>query len=514
MSNAEYYKHVWMWNATKNGHLCMVEMFIKEHDICIITKPSTDGTTPAFIAHVKKHEKILKYFEERIPKSTNFEETETKSIDSHMKRISKSFPVFNEKIEKKFSFPEIFSVLGLRLSNYILNDLCPLKKIKETLNGESRTMFLKDIIVQECSHENKNENCLMVQDLLTTMQEVEKELFKEMSDLKLAFILVGSIAEGTRVGIANELDLTVRFEGLCEKSKALLIGDNAFTLNIPSDTANDHPLLKYCEDKIFIYDLFFAKLLEHLSNIVKKLSYEIEKKTNGRLKPGQQKQLCDECNLEGDFKHCEKCLFPVTFTKIGPCLIFTWGKENTVLTVDLVPVIPIQGQKVTDLFNLCTKTLFKDRPAGWLKYLKGYIKRDRILPESYQDEFDKKVEDFVEVGMKLLNYESEKNFIIRPAQQMNIEQFSSNGKLKEIYARVKALKSYLKIDISSYFIKKIVLSENFKKGFGDAEIRVGVFKLISHPDIRPSFQEHVVYDNHRLGDYSLKLKNGKEADIS
>ena len=56
----------------------------------------------------------------------------------------------------------------------------------------------------------------MVKDLLQTAQLLETELRKSspmMQALKPKFVLTGSVAEGTRIGLGNELDMTLRFEG-------------------------------------------------------------------------------------------------------------------------------------------------------------------------------------------------------------------------------------------------------------------------------------------------------------
>ena len=60
-------------------------------------------------------------------------------------------------------------------------------------------------------------SCLMVQDLLLLAQKLEHDLGRSspmMQFLRPSFTLVGSVAEGTRIGLGSELDLTVRFLGL------------------------------------------------------------------------------------------------------------------------------------------------------------------------------------------------------------------------------------------------------------------------------------------------------------
>ena len=57
----------------------------------------------------------------------------------------------------------------------------------------------------------------MVKDLLHMAQLLEKQLrisCPMMQALKPKFMLTGSAAEGTRIGLGNELDMTLRFDGM------------------------------------------------------------------------------------------------------------------------------------------------------------------------------------------------------------------------------------------------------------------------------------------------------------
>ena len=59
-------------------------------------------------------------------------------------------------------------------------------------------------------------NCAMIHDLVDFAKMLEVALGRAsdiMELLKPTFNLVGSIPEGTRIGIANELDITINFEG-------------------------------------------------------------------------------------------------------------------------------------------------------------------------------------------------------------------------------------------------------------------------------------------------------------
>ena len=56
----------------------------------------------------------------------------------------------------------------------------------------------------------------MIHDLVSFVKGLEYHLRKSSDLMKLLqpkFTLVGSIPEGTRIGIGNELDITIDFEG-------------------------------------------------------------------------------------------------------------------------------------------------------------------------------------------------------------------------------------------------------------------------------------------------------------
>ena len=76
----------------------------------------------------------------------------------------------------------------------------------------------------------------MIKDLLHTAQLLEKELMSSspmMRAMKPKFVLTGSVAEGTRIGLGNEIDITLRFEGWKTGSKApfAFVGSEPFFLH-------------------------------------------------------------------------------------------------------------------------------------------------------------------------------------------------------------------------------------------------------------------------------------------
>ena len=104
--------------------------------------------------------------------------------------------------------------------------------------------------------------------------------------------------------------------------------------------------------------------------------------------------------------------------------------------------------------------------------------------------------------MKLLHFGEESNFIIRPAQRLEITQFGEYKNLKQCYCYIKYLKSIGNIDISSYFIKKVLLTDKMKKmsmmenslewwDVSDTRLKYDAFDLMNealkHPDLAIKF---------------------------
>ena len=338
---------------------------------------------------------------------------------------------------------------------------------------------------------------MKVRDMIKVMQFIETELNKHFPGLGMTFILVGSIAEGTRIHWANELDIMVQFGSLLRQP--LFIEDDPFVLKIGN--VNEHPLQDWCENGLLVYEQFLCFLLKCLEQIIVEGIARIARLSNGRISPQMRNfnattNHCPRKKDDHSYTHCQECIFNVTQTKCGACLVFEWKfkDKSDILTIDLIPVIPIKGKTLSQVMNLITLTLLKVKPPNWLKYLRGFVNKDRILPESFREQFGENADAPIQVGMKLLHFGTDKVFIIRPAQLLAVtSEFEENKLLKEFYCWIKCLKSLLCIDISSYFIKKVILTNEMKgkiKGsYFDA------YHVLQHPDMKFHFKNVIDYEN-------------------
>jgi hypothetical protein len=82
----------------------------------------------------------------------------------------------------------------------------------------------------------------MVHDLLLFAKMLQYELRQPTSIMNTfcpTFTLIGSVVVGTRIGIANELDFTVEFEGFDKPPFQVVDGD-------PFNLSASKPQLKMC----------------------------------------------------------------------------------------------------------------------------------------------------------------------------------------------------------------------------------------------------------------------------
>ncbi len=300
-----------------------------------------------------------------------------------------------------------------------------------------------------------------------------------------------------------------------------LIARDALTLENYDDF---HPLEKYCVEHKFQ----FSEFLNSMMTLINRCLISIKEKLPTRIQFPEIKDLCATCKIEQDnlqqpFMHCKNCLHPVTHTKVGPCIVLKWknddSSEEEIVTIDLVPIFPVKviysiilnpdskcnneeladvqyAQNINEVFNVVTRTLMERKPPNWFSHLKGIIKSDRILPESFQETQNEKAKDDVfEVGLKLLHYGSENNYVIRPAQMLRVVDFSGYPTLcKEVYCIMKYLKTVLKVDVKSYFLKKVVLrKEIVQMAEKSKRVEKPLFEAMTYPAVKKVFESKVDY---------------------
>ncbi len=343
----------------------------------------------------------------------------------------------------------------------------------------------------------RKEECEKISALLTACHLLEGEVTtNELAWLKPTFVLIGSVAEGTRLEKASEIDLTVKFKNLREQP--LVPSKSDLDLHVP----NDSPMRRFTKDNgTYDHVAFLSHFIDAIKNGLVRASQSDDWPESLSFNL-EQWQPCPECLKISNSKrtsvyspqyHCQNCLPAVAHTKVGPCLVLKWKGKVTV-TADLIPVFPVSSQKrgVLGLFNTVTQSLLKKKPDNWLQHFYSIIERDRILPESLGRAMATSGNHTVhQVAIKLLNYNPKDNYVIRPGQGMNTLDLRRSGPLRGAYTCIKVLKELCQANVKTYVIKKVMLSPDIKAKLEDEDMHTieGAFVVLSHPELKKHFSK-------------------------
>jgi hypothetical protein len=246
------------------------------------------------------------------------------------------------------------------------------------------------------------------------------------------------------------------------------------------------------EKGIFDYPQFLEKQLQVLEECMHQC--QLPKDLEIVLHQGkcdEQHQVLESDSTHQPKTHCLKCVQSMTHTKIGPCVVLRHKQSNEFLSIDLVPVYPVKDKSPIDLMNIVINTLVEKNPPFWVQYFESLMKRDVILPESFRDNTK---EDVQWVAIKLLHYGPRHNYMMRPGQEMEITTvFDEHPRVKRTYCQMKLLKDIYDIKVKSFFMKKVILREEFIAFSKTNEITDGrlLYEALSHSDLKSKFQEKI-----------------------
>ena len=284
-----------------------------------------------------------------------------------------------------------------------------------------------------------------------------------MAKLRPKFTLVGSVSEGTRLGLANELDLTVKFHGWPEG--CFCVEGGPFDLKKTEATPEwmaDHLDSAGC----FLYNKFkydFLKAVEKALGEVEMPGTETSDRlrlvtTNEEFQGGKTRcsadcsKRLDKCQRGLLFQQCKYCAVAVSQTKVGPCLQFEYGDDKGVVycSVDLIPMFDIMEMEAVDLARIAVRGMLEYRPAGWLKNIMGYAKHDKVMMALSEEVGISTVKT---VSLKTMNCDAGMNFYVRPGQVIGPEKFTDVA-AKGIFLQIKWLSKLAKADLNMFWVKK------------------------------------------------------------
>lgn len=283
------------------------------------------------------------------------------------------------------------------------------------------------------------------------------------------FELVGSMAESTRVGIANELDLGMKFH-VWREHTPFTIKEDPFSLK-RADTSP--PIMdKFFDENVFQFHKFMEFLLHAVEEAVDLIFREKKSPPNlkcvttnkdWRLGKTPCNGQCKSKLVAKSFVQCRECAVVVSQTKSGIALQLEWeqhdkDKNKMYCSIDIIPIFPIEKIPVMGLARLINENMLcAEAPAEWLSFIFKYSQEYKVNREISHCGSGY----IVSVGMKTMNFLQGRNHYIKPAQNFTHDKFSS-PRMKEIYGYIKFLKKALSLDISSYWIKKELLKEEYQ----------------------------------------------------
>ena len=393
----------------------------------------------------------------------------------------------------------------IRTFNCLLRLLFQFDYIHGYITEESRTCFLyhydrinrihnwdvNKLSIEECNHSYKTD-CLMMRDMVTIVQLVYNKLIPSDSSpsellqaLKPKMTVVGSVAEGTRLVLGNEMDLLMEFPEL--KGAFEIRNDDPFHLYCTSKTS---PFLRHSffnSKEEFLFHKFKAAFLMELDKALEDI-FE-QGRNPPRLRRGNWKDHlqkgtfeCNDCRdkMKGStlLEQCSNgsCMATVAQSKTGFCLQFEWIDDDGqpfYCSIDLVPVFPIEDKNPMDLARIINSAMrMRNHPPGWFHQMRKYEVCDRIVKGI-------NTPDVTSVVLKTMNCLEDKNYFIRPGQPLGWDKFPNN-KCKDYYLRIKlVIKAKGIKNMGNYMVKKLLLKPEFEDMDLEYILKHEGFKVLS-----------------------------------
>ena len=349
----------------------------------------------------------------------------------------------------------------------------------------------------------------MFQELLKLSQALEKDLCASkgtiMHLLQPQFCLIGSMAEGTRIGLSNEFDISMTFKAWKGKAPFKIKAD-AFSLKMSEKNSHKHPWMSkyFTDEKIFDRSSFMKDILFATNDSVKRIFGK------ERIITSNEEHLnCSRCpqkgvDERGKFKKQSKeCCVLVSQSKIGICLqlLARGDKGNEVYSsIDLIPMFEVETILDTDLAKIDNDAMLgAGHPSDWPKYLYSYCNTLQIVDIEFADS-DLSLRNLTSVVLKAMNCHKERNYFVKPGQILGGKKIQHKG-MRKAYCYLKALKKILDIDVSSFWMKKMLMSRPFShiaEGWGEGLPEYILFDVLQSPEFKSLFSDAIDFEEWEL----------------
>ena len=349
----------------------------------------------------------------------------------------------------------------------------------------------------------------MFQELIRLTQDLEKDLCESkgsvMHLLQPQFCLIGSMAERTRLGLPTEVDLSMVFRAWKGKPP-FKIEEDAFSLKMSEGFDKCHPWMKkYVSDKgTFNRSMFMKDILVDTEVSVRKIF------GNEKIITTNEEHLsCSKCTNEvvdekGRFKKQNReCCVLVSQSKIGICLqLLLTNNQGTkaYCSIDLIPMFEVETILDADLFKITNEGMLKiDHPRDWSKYFYSYCNTLQMIDLELGDS-DVSLKNLTQVTLKVVNCYKDKNYFVKPGQILGGKKFQNKG-MRKVYCYLKALKKILAIDVSSFWIKKMLMSRHFSEianGWGEDLPEYILYDVLNSTEFKHHFSEAIEFATYEL----------------
>ena len=315
-------------------------------------------------------------------------------------------------------------------------------------------------------------------------------------------ILVGSAAEGTRVGLANEMDFMMMFEAWREDGLKTMPADPFHlyaTENTPSWLKHYFNAGGQFELRAFLADLLrdFEAAVDSVFISERKPQSLLRVTTNAKFASTDCVACCRE-KADPVVQACPNCAVTISQTKVGVCLQFEWISNVSpplYCSVDVIPaykVVPIEAVTLARMVN--SAMLAEDtsnRPVEWYRYLRNYTQCDMVLEDIMERDVARRVVSHVFLKtMHACSDASSRSYYVRPGQLLGVQKFQ-NMRFLQVYRYIKCLKRVYNLEnLNLYMTKKILLKPSFLMDlYGTVLLQDFLLKIVSHPALRHHFEK-------------------------
>ncbi len=206
----------------------------------------------------------------------------------------------------------------------------------------------------------------------------------KIEQLGARFVLVGSIPEGTRIGLASEIDMLVEFDAFKEHPFHVTLED---PFHIRANPHVPQCIKEYLDDDYcFDFDKFMAAYLETIESVLEDVFAWGRNPTRLSTITTNKEFVaipCEICSKGAAVRgQCAKCAVAVSRTKIGACLQFEWnsGGVSAYCSMDVVPKFNTESMPAMKLACAINTGIASLRNSTiWQNHLRSYVEADMIV---------------------------------------------------------------------------------------------------------------------------------------